>query len=192
MKKGFLMTFALLLVAVGAYFVSGTYARYTEKVTREGSATVAKWDFATDNADSTLTIKLDETYDASTLVSGKIAPGTSGSFDVVLVNPTTETAVDVNVKITKENVPQNLKFYSDSSYTTELTETELNATLKANDSTGLKKTIYWQWPYNTDANTTVDTQDTADGKAAKTMSISLDITGTQKVPGTTAVASQWN
>ncbi len=191
MKKGLIITIALLLIVVGAYFVSGTYARYTEQVKREATATVAKWDFTTDNP-TDFSIDLTETYDASTLVDGKIAPGTKGKFDIVLKNAKTETAVDVNVAIAKENVPTNLKFYTDNTFATEFTAAELNAVLKAKDATGLTKTIYWKWDYNNTADATKDGQDTTDGKAAKTMKVTLTITGTQKAPGATAVASAWN
>jgi len=194
MKKGFAMTLALLLVAVGACFVSMTYARYTENISREGTASVAKWAFTEDNPAGNLTIKLDETYDATSLVSGKIAPGTSGSFDIELSNATTETAIDVTVAMEKQNIPTNLKFYTDEGCTEELTTDELTAVIAAKGSLD-KKTIYWKWAYNTTADETIDGQDTANGKASeenRTMSVKLTITGTQQAPSTTAVTSAWN
>ena len=79
-KNAVLVFVLLLLVAVSAMMVASTYAKYTSTVTGTGSATVAKWAFTDDNTNTDLTIKLDETYDASTLVAERIAPGTSGEF----------------------------------------------------------------------------------------------------------------
>lgn len=191
MKKGFMMTFALLLVAVGAYYVSGTYARYTEQVTSVGTATIAKWGFTDDNP-ATFEIKLDETnLDATTLVNERIAPGTTGTFDIAINNATTETAVDVNITIAKENVPTNLKFYTDNTYTTEFSDTGLNATLAAKDAVGLTKTVYWKWVYNETPEATRDENDTTDGKAAGDMTVTLTIVGTQAKPSTTAYTYGW-
>ena len=141
-KKNAVLVFVLLLlVAVTAMMVASTYSKYTAEVTGSGTVTVAKWAFKTDNPTQTFTVNLDTTAHASTLVANKIAPGTSGSFDLKLVNTNSEVGVNFTVKLGTPtgNLPQNLKFYKDSSHTTEITtgSTEITGQIVAGDSTGV-------------------------------------------------------
>ena len=186
-RNAILLLVLLLLVAISASYIAGTYAKYTSEIKdNNGTATVAKWAFDTDNTTQTLTINLDETYDPTTLVAERIAPGTQGSFEIALVNTNTETGVNWTLALKSiTDKPTNLKFYKDSSYSTELvpgTDT-ITGQLKAKDSTGLSVPIYWKWAYETDAIATNDPKDTTDGKAAKTLTIGVDITGVQTEPG---------
>ena len=192
-RNAVLLLVLLLLVAISASYIAGTYAKYTSEIKdNNGTATVAKWAFDTDNTTQTLTINLDETYDPTTLVAERIAPGTQGSFEIALVNTNTETGVNWTLALKSiTDKPTNLKFYKDSSYSTELvpgTDT-ITGQLKAKDSTGLSVPIYWKWAYETDAIATNDPKDTTDGKAAKTLTIGVDITGVQVPPSTTAITS---
>ena len=195
-KNAIILMALLTLVAVTAMYVASTYAKYTSEITgNNGTATVAKWAFSTDNATQTLTINLAATYDPTTLVGGKIAPGTAGSFNVALVNTTSEVGVDWTIKLNSiTNKPTNLKFYKDSSYTTELTPgtSTITGQLIAGDSTGLSVPIYWKWAYETTEIATNDPIDTNDGGAANTLTIGVDITGVQTTPSTTAITSHIN
>ena len=199
-KNAIILMALLTLVAVTAMYVASTYAKYTSEITgNNGTATVAKWAFSTDNATRTLTINLAETYDSTTLVANKIAPGTAGSFNVALVNTNSEVGVDWTIKLNSiTNKPTNLKFYKDSSYTTELTPgtSTITGQLTAGNSTGLSVPIYWKWVYETGTTPHTaegeDPADTADGIAAKELTIGVDITGVQTAPSTTAITSHIN
>ena len=195
-KKSLLVLVLLLLVGITSGYVASTYAKYTSKIeNNNGTATVAKWAFSTDNAVQTLTINLANTPDASTLVAGKIAPGTSGSFNIALSNATTETGVDWTISLKNvTNKPTNLKFYKDSAHTTEITPGTgtITGQLAAQDSTGLSVPIYWAWAYETDAIATNDPIDTTDGEAANSLTIGVDITGVQTQPSATAITSHIN
>ena len=73
--------------------------------------------------------------------------------------------------------PANLKFYSDASFTNEISDlastTDLNGTIALADiNTAVKKTVYWKWEYGADANDNAD-----QGKA---MSFNITVTGTQQ------------
>ena len=188
-KKSLLILALLLVVAVSMLYIGTTYSKYTAEVSGNGTATVAKWSFEDDNEITTIDINLDETYDESTLVEGKIAPGTSGSFAIELNNENSEVGVDFEVALGSiTDKPTNLKFYEDSSYTTEIvpgTDT-ITGQLEAEDATGLTVNIYWAWEYET-ANG--DDEDTADGEAAATLTIPVTITGEQVEPSTTAITS---
>lgn len=180
-KKNALIVILLLLLTVTAGFAVYTYAKYTSSLSdKNGSATIAKWDFVNDNNATVLT-SLTETYNASTLVSGKIAPGTEGSFSVALVNTHSEVGVSYSVNVgTITGAPSGLKFYSDSACTTELTSSGITGTLAPQDSTGTTVHIYWKWVYSTDAEG--DAEDTAAGASPSTLSIPVQITGTQVQP----------
>ena len=153
-KKNLGLIVLLLLVTVTFAGVAGTYAKYTAEITgKQGTATVAKWAFDTENQNKTLNVELAPTADATTLVANKIAPGTSGSFAINLSNANSEVGVDFTVGLgNATNVPTNLKFYKDSSYTEELTTAgSITGTLAPKNSTGEDVTIYWKWLYETPA-----------------------------------------
>jgi len=194
-KSSIVLLVLLVAVAVTALFVASTYAKYTAEVTGNGTVTVAKWNFKTDNNNPTVTVNITPTADASTLVSGKIAPGTEGSFAVTLKN-TSETGADFKVKLgtITGTVPTNLKFYKDADYTTELTaDSAITGQIKANDSTGLEVKVYWKWVYETGAVTNGiaagDADDTAAGETPATLTVPLIITGVQTQPSATAITT---
>ena len=189
-KKSVFVIAVLMMIAVTLTLVSSTYARYTATISRNGTAAVAQWAFTT-----TMNINFADTYHASTLVAGKIAPGTKGSFDISVSNASSEVGVDYTVTLgTITNAPTNIKFYSDATYATPLTtSTPITGKIKANDSTAKIVKIYWAWPYQTGAVTPAtgvaagDTADTADGVAAKTLTVPVTITGVQTQPSATAI-----
>lgn len=194
-NKTLVLIALLMLVGIATGYVSNTYAKYTSTIdNNNGTATVAKWAFATDNAVQTLTINLAGTIDPTTLVANKIAPGTSGSFNIALSNANSEVGVDFVVALNEiTNIPTNLKFYKDSSYTTELTPgtSTITGQLVAGENSFAGVPIYWRWLYETDAIATNDPYDTADGVAAKELTIGVTITGTQVQPGA-AITSHIN
>ena len=193
-RKSLVLVTLLLLVGLTSIYVAGTYAKYTEDITgKSGSLVVAKWNFAGENSSNTLNVNLDETYDTDTLVSGKIAPGTSGSFSIALTNDDSEVGVTYELEIgtvtssgnASNSIPENLKFYTDSTHSNLITSSnKVTGTLDAGDSVGTTATIYWEWAYET---TDGDTADTNSGKASytnggTTLTVPVTITGTQVVP----------
>ena len=188
-KRSIILLVLLLVVAISVFYIGLTYSKYTAEVEGEGTAKVAKWAFKDENDNATLDIDLTDTYDASTLVADRIAPGTSGSFKLELTNEHSEVGVDFTVKLeTISDAPTNLKFYKDSSFTTELAQGTGTITghLEAADSTGLEVPIYWKWEYET---TDGDDDDTADGEAGAELTVPVTITGVQTQPSTTAITS---
>ena len=190
-RKVFLVIALLLLVGLTGGYVASTYAKYTSSLdTNTAKATVAKWAFASDNEEVELKVKFTEEYDPTTLVKGKIAPGTSGSFNIALVNANTETGVDFTVSIKDvSNVPANLKFYTDEEFTNEITPGSVKITgqLAAKDSTGLTIPIYWKWAYYT--SNSADEVDTSLGENPTELAITLSITGVQTPPSDEPITS---
>ena len=198
-KKSLWLIVLLLLVGLTGGYVASTYAKYTSSVDKEGTVTVAKWAFADDNANSELEIDFTNTYHASTLVNDRIAPGTSGSFYIQVVNGTSETGVDFTLNIKSiENVPTNLKFYSDSSFSSPMTLNDgaITGQLKAGDATGVKVPLYWKWEYETldsnNSSATGDGNDTTDGVNANSLNVTVSITGVQTPPSETEITSHIN
>lgn len=206
-KKVLSIMFLFLLVAVVYVFVSDTYAKYTASISKSGKAVVAKWNFQSDNESSTIEIDLKENYDESTLASvrssdGKdlkiIAPGTEGSFDIDLVN-SSEVGVNFTISLDSiDNLPENVKFYKDANYQTELRplEDEITGQLAALDTEGLTVKVYWMWAYETgevtDGIATGDSKDNLAGEAGRELTIPVTVKGVQVSPSVGEVTSHIN
>ena len=198
-KRSSLTLIALLFVVVlTGVVIFNTFAKYTSEVTKSGDASVAAWNFATDNAGTTLTFGIPATADEDVLVGNKIAPGTSGSFTISVKN-TSDVGADVTIALQSiTNKPTNLKFYKTRSgsagsytYSDELTPGDatngvITGKLAAGTTTAEDVTIYWNWAYET---TNGDSDDTNDGIAHDDITASVQVTGTQIAPGTTV--STW-
>ena len=183
-------TLVVALVAIGVAVLglsAAVYAKYISSITKTGTATVAKWAFTEDNQTDTdtVTCELDKTYNANTLVAGKIAPGTSGKCPIVISNASTEVGVKYDIKpSTVTNQPKNLKFYKEEAHTNEITA-EGTATITGNLAPKAVATtvyVYWEWPYEDTSDSTYNSKDTADGVTAATMTMTFDVTGTQIKP----------
>ena len=158
---------ALALTVVSSCIVGGTLAKYTTSVAGTGTAIVARW--APSFGDGTNEFTNGFTVDlSSTGVAGddkvaadRIAPGTQGGFAVEVSNgAATEVPFKYSVIISNlsTNWPDNLKFYSDQSCTTEIkVETSGSNSGKyivldgnmalSNTEKKEKKDIYWKWPF---------------------------------------------
>ena len=170
---------AVLALGLGA----AVYAKYVSQFTKTGSATVAKWAFTTDNSSGSVTCTLDATYDSSTLVAEKIAPGTSGKCPIQVSNANTEVGVHYEIVPSATSKPINLKFYIDADHETEITDSvKLDGNLTPNEAA---KTVYvyWYWAFEGNSET-YDTDDTTAGTnaSANGMTMTFDVTGTQIQP----------
>lgn len=186
MKKRVLGFMALLLlVGISTKYVGSTFAKYTGSVAKTSTAKVAKWAFATDNSDSTgaLTISLPATVDPTTLVANRIAPGTSGTFDIVIANTHSEVGIDYEVSWgALTNVPANLILKEHEGATLD-TSKKFVGKVVAGGSDTIK--IDWEWPYGVDSFTsdTEDAEDNTDGIAAKDVTITANVVAKQTGPG---------
>ena len=187
MKKNKALIASLVLVfaiVICGALVARTYAKYVSTVTPSASeATVAKWSFGDDNQNATFTFALDHTYDANTLLNGRIAPGTSGSFAIDITN-NSEVGLQYTIALTKTGVPTNVKFYSDAAHQNELTNDTLTGTIAQNAAQKtVTATVYWDWAYNTTNGDQADTTNGEAGGASGTkMTVSATVTGTQLQP----------
>ena len=172
-------------------FVGGTFAKYTSSATGTDSATVAKWDIkvggtniATNDTftfDLFKTIKdsngtADET-DMSPVDGTIIAPGTRGSFDIVIKNDSQVNAtyaIDYTVTNTN-NIP--VKFSVDgTNWFDDINYLDVRS-VAINMGATATVTVQWMWEFE---RTDGDTQDTTLGSAATaTLTVAAAVTATQ-------------
>ena len=189
-NKGAVVVLALALI-VAIILSMYAYSKYTSTLTGNGTSTVAKWSFKVNGQTQTIPdINLGETMDAhSNVVDKKLAPGTSGHFDLILDGSGSEVAIDYNIKLAITQKPTNLKFYLDDKYQTPISETDgtlnIAGSIALEDvNTPLTKTIYWQWPYETGKTSNeIDKNDETDTKdSRKNVTMTITVTGTQRNP----------
>ena len=202
MKKNTKKIVTLLLfsvVAVGTYFVSGTYAKYTTSLTGSDTATVAKWAWdykgtALTKNDSTITFDLFDTIvdtvDGNTdneVATGKIAPGTKGSFAFDFQNKSeVDATYNLTLTATKGSAVTNAKIQYSLIGTDAATDWTENLSTLANasgtlevDSAKVEKTIYWKWVYNDGAaQDAIDTQVGFDAGLAADADKQITVTAT--------------
>jgi len=177
-KKNTLLIIALLLlVGISSIFVAGTYAKYTSTISGvSGTASIAKWTFRTNNESVTMNIVFDQTYNPSTLVANKIAPGTSGTFTIALSNAGGETGVDYTLKFGTVD-PSIAGLTLKNGSTTLTSGSTVTGHIDPNESETV--TIDWEWEYesgNDSADTTLGETDGA------SLSVPVTITGVQTQP----------
>ena len=196
-KRSSLMVRLVAVLAVTMMFtmcfVGGTFAKYTSSGTGTDTATVAKWSFkvgGTDIATSdTFTFDLfntiikdsngtDNETDMSPVDGTIIAPGTQGSFDLVLTNASPVTAqYAIDYTVTNNNdIPVKFSVDGGTTWTNDLADVAAsNDTILAVGSE--KKTITVQWKWAFDENDTIDTDLGKVGTA--TLEVSAKVTATQ-------------
>lgn len=175
---------------VAGVFINNTFSKYINKVSGDGETEIAKWSFKVNQeTEQFATIKLADTYDKTTLLNGKIAPGTKGSFDIVVDATDSEVAVKYDVDFTEEtNKPTNLIFKSGNKTVSTIEELEsvLTDTINADDTNKVRTlTIDWEWPFETGTGNAIssnDKIDTAEGLNALDYSFKVVVTGTQVEP----------
>lgn len=188
LKKGMAYSAILLSVATLGIIGGNTYAKYFTKIDGEGNAEIARWSFRANNTSTFMeNIQLSNTYNTSVLKNKTIAPGTNGSFDIVLDVTGADVAIDYAITFDNlVNKPTNLKFTYDGTTKSSLEELEdlLKGRITLDDSRTKTLTIYWSWDYQTGTtdeeksnNDRIDTND-----SGKDFSFDMTITGTQVNP----------
>lgn len=193
LRKGLVFSLVLLsVISLGS--VAGTYAKYTSNAVGTDSARVAKWSFTVGGTETATTdtftfnlFKTTYTNVASENGTDKvIAPGTEGSFDIVLANASEVNAeYDVEYDVTNtNNIP--VEFSVDgTNWTADLTT--LNVEDRAISMNGGSETIkvQWRWAFEgtNSANftsTQTDVTDTTLGTAGSAvLTVKATVTATQ-------------
>ena len=135
-------------------------------------------------------VNLLSTYNNETLINNKVAPGTSGNFNIVVDATGSEIGVEQVVQFLNESEkPQNLVFiYQDEKYTTiQDLEKDLSGTINANDEDKTRTiTINWEWQYETGENENEINQndqiDTNNAKQLENYTFDINVKGVQVMP----------
>ena len=191
-KNKKVLIIALVLLAITLSFIGGrTFSKYIAEVNGSGTADIANWVFKVNGQeDSVQNVNLLSTFNNETLVNNRVAPGTSGSFNIVIDATGSEVGVDYNVTFLNESEkPQNLVFmYDDTKYSTiQDLQQDLSGTINANDENKTRTiTIDWEWQYETGDNENEIAQndeiDTQNAKQIENYNFDIRVTGTQVTP----------
>ena len=162
-QKSFMGVLFLIILILAVFLVGYTFARYYKKIDAgRVSATIARWSFGSKNENAIINLSKE-----------KIAPGTNGQFEIEVDATNSEVKVDYEILVSEEkNIPTNMKFLAeiknqkgDVIYTTTqmdsfktLAETHLKGNIPV-ESGNQKRTIvvYWEWPFNENDKTGIDT-----------------------------------
>ena len=142
-KKKKIVLLIIVLSAIILSFVGGnSYAKYMSKVTGQGTADIASWNFKVNESENSMQrISLNSTINNSTIVSNKIAPGTSGKFEIKLDASGSDVGIDYIIKFENESQkPTNLRFnYNGKNYNS-LTDLQqaLIGTINANEQNKIR------------------------------------------------------
>ena len=202
--------FVLAVAIIAVILVSGTFAKYTSTASGEDTVKVAKWSIKLNGtqiataSEQTITINLFDTIKDSNLTANEtdvneagtdklIAPGTSGNFEIAVLNDSevnatyTETLTVTNTS----NIP--VEFSSDGSNWAKPNangEVDLSVNDETlNMNTTSTKTLYWRWAYvgsssSQYSGTQTDTTDTTLGITAREgtrpeLTVTVRVTATQ-------------
>ena len=191
MKKKAVIIIAILVAIVLSFIGGQTYSKYVTEVRGDGTAQIATWDFKVNGQkEEVQTISLGSTYDSSTLVNGKIAPGTEGNFQIKVDATGSDVGIDYKIKFTDETTkPANLKFYYQEVEYNSILELgdALSGTINADDENKSKTfDIKWKWNYETGSNPTEvasnDKIDTQNAQEITNYEFDVIVSGTQVVP----------
>lgn len=170
-RKKVIIVSSILIIMLLAFIGGQAYAKYISQVRGNGIAEIATWSFKVNGQkEQVQEIKLVSTYNSETLVNNKIAPGTSGSFNIIVDATGSEVGIKYNIKFAEEsNKPQNLKFvYGGKEYDSiKQLGDELSGTIAANEEDKTRTiNVQWKWNYETgssaeqiNANDIIDTND---------------------------------
>lgn len=186
-KKVFIVAIILLVVILS--FVGGNaYAKYMSQVVGQANAEIAKWNFKVNGqTDNIQTINLASAYDNEFISKNKLAPGTDGSFDIVIDATGTEVGLDYEVIFeNEENKPSNFKYIYDGIEYSSISElsNKIKGKINANDIEKTKTiTINWKWDYETGKTqeeiNNNNLLDTNDGKNLKNFRFNIKVISTQ-------------
>lgn len=189
-QKAKIIVMLIAIITVLAITVLA-WAKYTNVFEENVQSEIAKWSFrVNDSEQGAETFNLVNTIDANvTVKEDKVAPGTSGHFDIKLNGAGSEVAINYIINANFENNPVNMHFYLDENHTVELPIED--GKLVINDFIPLAEIdnekiirIYWNWPSETgNTEKEIYENDLLDSESmGKTITANVTVTGIQTKP----------
>lgn len=182
-KKLSILAVLVMLVTITTYSVSGTYAKYTSSFEGTSTATIAKWDVkvgdVTNKSASNVfefdlfkTIKDADGSDEDDVAADRIAPGTSGEFEIKLANNSeVNAAYDITFTKTGTEIPLEFTVVDGTDEKTGLSSITATPINRGGEAT---VTVKWVWPFNDEGDDT--SYASLDGEDAKTVTVKADVT----------------
>ena len=192
-KKKIILVVAVLSCIILSFIGGQSYSKYVAEVRGDGIAEVATWSFKVNGQQEEVqTINLGSTCNDETLIGNKIAPGTSGSFNIMVDGTGSDVGIDYRIEFQNETTkPANLKFiYNKQEFSSiEELQNNLSGTIHANDEDKTRNlTIDWKWDYETGTTESEiannDKMDTQNAKDIANYTFNVIVSGTQVVPNT--------
>lgn len=187
-KKKYLRIIIVVSIAILSFFIGQTFNKYNTSIKGECLAQIATWNFKINGKKEQIqSIDLISTINSETILDRKIAPGTSGSFDIIIDATDSQVGFKYNITSIEETAkPHNLKFiYEEKEYSSflELQE-KLPGTIYANDENKVRTLeIHWKWDYETGSTeeeiNTNDLLDTQDAQNIQSYKFTICVSGEQ-------------
>lgn len=186
-KKKIIVCLIVVLLILLCFLAGCVFAKYISNVTGTTVGDIANWSFKVNESTTAISdsISLVNTVDGSTLVNGKMAPGTRGSFSFEVDATGSEVDVGYYVTFFDENATSgNIQFeYKGNKYSNlqELSNA-VSGVLNASNNQKETVTIGWEWLYeaqNAENIDTFDAQDTLIGESISEYTFDIAVTGYQ-------------
>lgn len=186
-KKKIIVCIIVALILLLCFFAGCAFAKYVSNVTGTTIGDIANWSFKVNESTTAISdsISLVNTVNESTLVNGKMAPGTSGRFSFEVDATGSEVDVGYYVTFFDENATSgNLQFeYKGNKYSNlqELSNA-VSGVLDASNNQKETVTIGWTWLYEAQNEENIeiyDAQDTLIGDSILEYTFDMAITGYQ-------------
>src|SRR5574344_403663 len=175
MRKGIGVCFSIIGVLL---ITLGAFAYYSTTVTGNVGGNTFSYSFnVLSGSNNFTTINLYDTASVHNGTGSVVVPGDYGSFSLKLVGTGSGVGIDYTISFSGTNVPRNMKFYRDSSYTNQIVIGTNTITGYMAYSTVMENTctIYWKWPYDNGTNNDYDYED-----ANKNITINVSIVSKQR------------
>ncbi len=190
-NKRKIISVLVLITLISVIFIAGyTFARYYKSINAGGGmASIARWSFGSKNTEAVINLS-DE----------KIAPGSSGKFEIEIDATDSEVDVEYEILVSDEkNIPTNMKFHaetkdekgniiatsSEKNSFTELAGSELKGTIPIEKNNQKRIIIvYWNWDFNEEDTSLTDSNDATlaydgDGNSSLDCGFNIEIIGKQ-------------
>ena len=133
MKKKTIIILALLVSAITISLT--TYSVFRKNASTSTDVATAEFTYSITAVELSLKDSITNSF--------PLAPGAEGEVQLNIDLTGADVSIDYLIEISRNGIPTNLKFYSDSARTTEISQ--IQGSYSLGTSTSKSHTIYWKW-----------------------------------------------
>lgn len=184
---------ALTLTMMSTCLMGATMARYVTEVKGSATAKVAAWSFKASLGDTNTTaVDLSSTGSWNNVGEGVIAPGTSGSFEIVIDGTGSDVGIEYSIALAAApgiSLPEDLMFSTEAismnNAGQKLEDFEIPTDeIDYNAGDMIKKIpVYWSWSFG--ENDTAEENKNDNGYQDEAWTLNITVTGKQVQPTST-------